>query len=109
MPRHQVQASIKLSLTKRTISQWHRGGNGRDWAAFKTPTLRNVADTAPYMHDGSLKTLRDVVEHYDRGGIPNQNLDPKMQKLDLEEWQKQDLVAFLAGLRMPDSIKRLKR
>jgi cytochrome c peroxidase len=83
-------------------------GNAADWAKFKTPTLRNVSDTAPYMHDGSMKTLREVVDHYDKGGIANKNLDPKIEKLDLEEWQKQDLVSFLSVLRTPDAIKRLK-
>jgi cytochrome c peroxidase len=83
-------------------------GKASDWAAFKTPTLRNVADTAPYMHDGSMKTLREVVDLYDKGGNPNQNLDPKLEKLDLEEWQKQDLVSFLSVLKTPDAIKRLR-
>jgi len=50
-----------------------------DWGAFKTPTLRDVARTAPYMHDGSLKTLDEVVEFYDKGGKPNKNLDEKIK------------------------------
>lgn len=71
-----------------------------DYGAFKTPTLVNVADTAPYMHDGSQATLRDVVEHYNRGGIRNQNLDRRIQPLNLNEQQKQDLVAFLSIFRV---------
>jgi cytochrome c peroxidase len=66
-----------------------------DLGAFKTPQLRNVALTAPYMHDGSEKTLRDVVEFYDRGGNPNPWLDGGMRPLQLTEQEKVDLVALL--------------
>jgi cytochrome c peroxidase len=48
----------------------------RDLGAFRTPSLRNVARSAPYMHDGSLATLEEVVEFYDRGGRANPNLSP---------------------------------
>lgn len=65
---------------------------------FKTPTLRNIALTAPYMHDGSIKTLREVVEFYNRGGDDNPNMDPKMKPLDLSEQEIDDLVAFLEAL-----------
>jgi len=73
----------------------HQNG---DWGAFKTPTLRDVARTAPYMHDGSLKTLDDVVDFYDKGGIPNRNLDEKIRPLKLTDAQKKDLVEFLKSL-----------
>ena len=66
-----------------------------DWGAFKTPTIRNVALSAPYMHDGGLKTLEEVVEHYDKGGIPNKNLSKKIVKLNLTPQQKTDLVEFM--------------
>jgi cytochrome c peroxidase len=69
-----------------------------DWGAFKTPSLRNVAETAPYMHDGSVKTLEAVVDLYDRGGVPNRNLDNRIRPLHLTAEQKQDLVAFLNAL-----------
>jgi cytochrome c peroxidase len=69
-----------------------------DWGKFKTPTLRDISRTAPYMHDGSLKTLEEVVEFYDKGGIPNKNLDEKIKKLNLSAEQKQDLVEFLKAL-----------
>ncbi len=75
--------------------------NPKDWGAFKTPGLRNVADTAPYLHDGSEKTLADVVEFYDRGGILNPNLDPAMVPLNLTSREKRDLVAFLEALTGP--------
>lgn len=70
----------------------------RDWGAFKTPTLREIANTGPYMHDGSLKTLDEVVEYYNKGGIPNKNLDERMKKLNLTDREKTDLVAFLKAL-----------
>lgn len=71
-----------------------------DRGRFKTPTLRGLAQTAPYMHDGSLATLRDVVEFYSRGGnadaIPHP--DPELTKLDLSEDDKRHLIAFLEAL-----------
>jgi cytochrome c peroxidase len=69
-----------------------------DWGKFKTPTLRDISKTAPYMHDGSLKTLEEVVEFYDKGGEPNKNLDEKIKKLNLTADQKKDLVEFLKSL-----------
>jgi len=71
-----------------------------DRGRFKTPTLMNVALTAPYMHDGSLQTLEEVVEFYDRGGVENPRwpLDPEMKKLNLSPGDKKDLVAFLKAL-----------
>jgi len=65
---------------------------------YKTPTLRNVSLTAPYMHDGSLATLTDVVEFYDRGGVPNENLSPLLRPLGLDSADKAALVAFLESL-----------
>jgi cytochrome c peroxidase len=72
--------------------------NPADWGAFKTPTLREVARTAPYMHDGSLKTLDEVVDFYDKGGTPNKNLDKEIRKLNLTANEKKELVAFLKSL-----------
>ena len=66
-----------------------------DKGSFKTPTLREIARTAPYMHDGSLKTLEDVVDFYDKGGIDNPQLDEEIFKLNLSDQQKKDLVVFL--------------
>jgi cytochrome c peroxidase len=65
---------------------------------YRTPTLRNVALTAPYMHDGSLATLRDVVDFYDRGGVENEGLDPRIRPLGLSDAEARDLVAFLESL-----------
>ncbi|MCA8986641.1 MAG: c-type cytochrome, partial [Planctomycetaceae bacterium] len=66
-----------------------------DFGAFKTPTLREIARTGPYMHDGSLKTLQEVVEHYNRGGIDNPYLDEELFPLKLTSEQIQDLVQFM--------------
>jgi len=65
---------------------------------FKTPTLRNVALTAPYMHDGSLKTLKDVVDFYAGGGNSNPYLDKEIKPLALDAQDRADLVAFLESL-----------
>ena len=73
-------------------------GYESDRGRFKTPSLRNVALTAPYMHDGSIATLEKVVEFYDRGGDANPNLDPFIGPLHLTDREKVDLVAFLAAL-----------
>ena len=69
-----------------------------DKGAFKTPTLRNIVETAPYMHDGSEATLRQVIELYDRGGNANPNLSPKMKPLNLTADEKEDLLLFLYAL-----------
>ena len=73
-----------------------------DIGRFKTPGLRNVALTAPYMHDGSQKTLMEVVEYYDKGGYPNPLLDPAIFPLNLTEQEKKDLVAFMEALTSPE-------
>jgi cytochrome c peroxidase len=69
-----------------------------DRGAFKTPTLRDVALSAPYMHDGSLKTLEAVIDHYDRGGKENPWIDEKIKPLGLTDQEKQDLLAILKAL-----------
>jgi cytochrome c peroxidase len=72
--------------------------NPADIGAFKSETLRNIGITAPYMHDGSLSTLWDVMDHYNKGGVPNPFLDGGMQRLGLSEAEIDDLVAFLFTL-----------
>lgn len=69
-----------------------------DKGAFKTPTLRNVAITAPYMHDGSLKTLKDVVDFYAGGGNSNPYLDKEIKAIHLSGQDRADLVEFLKSL-----------
>ena len=72
--------------------------NPAELGAFKTPTVRDAERTRPYMHDGSLKTLEEVVEHYDKGGTPNPALDKDMRPLKLTPQEKADLVAFMKAL-----------
>lgn len=73
----------------------------KDRGAMKTPTVRNVEFSAPYMHDGSQKTLEEVVQWYDQGGHPNPYLSDKIKKLNLSDQEKQDLVAFMKSLSGP--------
>jgi len=72
-----------------------------DWGRFKVPTLRNIEETPPYLHTGAEKTLMDVVNYYDRGGVPNAKLDPLMLPLGLTQREKQDLVEFMKALTGP--------
>ena len=72
-----------------------------DRGAFKTPTIRNVALTAPYMHDGSIATLEEVVEWYDKGGHPNPQLSDKIRPLSLTAGEKADLVEFMKACTGP--------
>lgn len=80
-----------------------------DLGAFKTPTLRNIALSAPYMHDGSLATLDEVVAFYNQGGHDNPNLDPRISPLRLTPEEQAALVAFLQALTGPDNLKDLGR
>jgi cytochrome c peroxidase len=73
-------------------------GRDTDRGAFKTPTLREVSNTSPYMHDGSLATLEDVVAFYDEGGRGNPNLDVDVRPLGLTAEEKRVLVAFLGSI-----------
>jgi cytochrome c peroxidase len=73
-------------------------GRTEDRGAFKTPTLREIARTAPYMHDGSLATLTDVIDYYDRGGNANPGLDAELRSLYLTAREKTALRAFLQSL-----------
>ena len=69
-----------------------------DEGAFRTPTLREISRTAPYMHNGSLATLNDVIDYYDGGGVKNPMLDSKVRALKLAPTEKADLAAFLRTL-----------
>jgi cytochrome c peroxidase len=83
----------QLDLGRYVVTQ-----NDKERGAFKTPTVRNAALTAPYMHDGSHKTLEDVVEFYNQGGLPNLYLSDKIKKLNLTAQEKADLVEFMKAL-----------
>jgi cytochrome c peroxidase len=78
--------------------RYHQTKVETDQGAFKTPTLRNVANTAPYMHDGSLQTLRQVVDFYAGGGNSNPYLDKEMKNIHLNGQERSDLVEFLKSL-----------
>jgi len=69
-----------------------------DRGSFRTPSLREVARRAPFMHDGSKATLREVVEHYNRGGVPNPYLDTQIEPLDLTDQEIDLVVKFLESL-----------
>lgn len=73
----------------------------KDRGAFKTPTVRNIGLTAPYMHDGSQQTLEEVVAWYAKGGHPNKNLSEKIKKLTLSDQDQKDLVEFMKALSGP--------
>lgn len=72
--------------------------NAADIGAFKTPTLREIARSAPYMHDGRFKTLEDVVNFYNKGGVKNPHQDELILPLELTDEEKANLVAFLRTL-----------
>ncbi len=75
--------------------------------SFKTPTVRDITRTGPYMHDGSEQTLEAVVEYYNKGGTRNPALDPEMTPLNLTDGEKADLVAFMKSLTSPDVVVAL--
>ena len=81
----------------------------RDTGAFKTPTVRNVALTAPYMHDGSVATLEEVIEWYDKGGHPNPHLSEKIRPLKLTAQEQADLVAFMKACTGPTPTVEVSR
>jgi cytochrome c peroxidase len=90
-----------VAWTGEDFSDLGRGavtGLPRDRGAFKTPTLREVSRTAPYMHDGSFATLESVVDFYVGGGRSNPYLDPRLSPLNLTSDQQADLAAFLRSL-----------
>lgn len=72
--------------------------NPADKGAFKTPTIRDITRTGPYMHDGSEKTLEEIVEYYNKGGNKNPFLDADMKPLNLTDQEKADVVAFMKAL-----------
>ncbi|MGH0248543.1 cytochrome-c peroxidase [Sinorhizobium meliloti] len=85
------------------IGRFYKTRDPADVGAFKTPSLRNVELTAPYMHDGSIATLAEVIEFYDRGGTPNDHLSPSISPLHLSQEEKDALLAFLRSLTDPNA------
>ncbi len=76
------------SVTQNPFDRWK----------YRTSSLRNVALTAPYMHDGAFSTLREVIEFYNKGGVPNELLSPLITPLDLTDKEIEQLIAFMNSL-----------
>jgi cytochrome c peroxidase len=87
-----------LKLTNPDLGLARLTGRKSDEGKFKTPSLRNVAITAPYMHDGSVPTLELALEHYNKGGLDNPNVDKLMRPLGLSKAEIGDLIEFLKAL-----------
>jgi cytochrome c peroxidase len=88
---HETYAPANAGLARHT-------GQPQDAGKFRAPTLRNIAVTAPYMHDGSIATLEEVIDHYNRGGALHPNKSPILRPLQLTPTEKADLLAFLRSL-----------
>lgn len=80
------------------LGQYEITENPADRWKYRTPTLRNITLTAPYMHDGSISTLREVIRFYNTGGIENELRDPLVRPLGLSEQEENQLLAFLSAL-----------
>jgi cytochrome c peroxidase len=89
---------VGMQAEKPNLGRYEQTKNENHKGAFKTPTLRNLKYTAPYMHDGSEATLETVVEYYNKGGFANPHLDGRMKPLGLTDQEKKDLVAFMNAL-----------
>jgi len=89
---------VGMDKPKPDLGRFEQTKKEEDKGAFKTPTLRNIVQTAPYMHDGSEETLVEVVEFYDKGGVKNPHLSADIKPLNLTAQEKGDLVAFLEAL-----------
>ncbi len=89
---------VGMDTAKPDLGRYGVTKDEKDKGAFKTPTLRDIQKTAPYMHDGSVATLEEVVELYNKGGEPNPWLSSKMEPLNLDGAEKADLLAFLLSL-----------
>jgi len=95
-----VGADINGGMTD--LGRFDQTKNEADWGAFKTPTLRNVAQRSPYMHDGTFPTLKDALGHYIGGGNLNPHLDKEIHALDFLTFdEREDLLAFLDSLSAP--------
>jgi len=89
---------IGVSVDNQDLGRGGVTGKAEDKGAFKTPTLRDITATAPYMHDGSIATLEEVISFYNRGGNKNDNLSPQIEPLNLSGDEQGNLVAFLKAL-----------
>lgn len=110
----EVDKSVLINPKTSELGRFAVTDSVDDMGAFKTSTLRNIAKTAPYMHDGSLKTLAEVVNHYNNGGISkkgdkvNDYLSGGIRPLNLSQQQMADLVAFLDSLTSPEFARTIQ-
>lgn len=128
-----AKRGFELFNTKAKCVACHEGWNFTDWGfhdiglgdrdegrfeildiealkhSFKTPGLRNIVERAPYMHDGSIRTLEEVIDHYNDGFSTRPSLSPEMVKLNLTDDEKSDLVAFLKTLSSDDPAVSLPK
>jgi len=93
-----LNIGVGMDAEKPDLGRYEITKDDKDYGGFKVPTLREVAHSYPYMHDGSQKTLEEVIEYYDKGGIPNKNLHPLMKPLHMSAQDKKALKAFLIAL-----------
>lgn len=93
-----MNIGIGMDAEKPDLGRYDITHDKKDWGAFKVPTLRESAMVGPYMHNGSLETLEEVIDYYDKGGTPNPNLHPLMRPLNLSENDKKALISFLHSL-----------
>lgn len=100
---------VGMTAEKPDLGRFKQTGKEEDKGAFKTPSLRNVSQNGPYMHDGSQQTLMEVVEWYVKGGHPNPYLSDKIKKFEASEQDKKDLVAFMESLTGPLPKVEMKR
>jgi cytochrome c peroxidase len=89
---------VGLASPEPDLGRYRVTGRDEDWGAFKTPTIRGAVHTAPYMHDGSVATLADVIDWYAHAGASNRNLDYRyrwIERTSLSRQDRDDLVAFV--------------
>lgn len=96
---HNIGVGVNAKGELTDLGRYEVTKNEADKGAFKTPTLRNITQTAPYMHDGSLKTLKEVVDFYVGGGNSNPHLDKEIKTLNhLTSAERADLLTFMQSL-----------
>ena len=93
-----VNIGIGMDRPDQDLGRYAVSGREEDRGTFKTPTLREVTHTAPYMHDGRYNTLTEVVQHYNGGGISNPWLDERLKSLKLKDSEVADIIEFLGAL-----------
>ncbi|PIQ29233.1 cytochrome-c peroxidase [bacterium (Candidatus Blackallbacteria) CG17_big_fil_post_rev_8_21_14_2_50_48_46] len=98
---------VGMNLPQPDLGRFNVTHNSEDRGAFRTPSLRNITRTGPYMHDGSLRSLEEVIDFYDKGGIPNPTLSNEMNPLNLAPEDKADLLAFLEALTSEDNLREI--